>query len=145
MAKKHVAFAPANKWRINGDRPHFVRKMTFSCRKWGLSPFILKASLSSPSERNRARSAFLTVFSPYSLRQARESDRVGQASMSERSELRSRREERNLSGVKNLLGARPSPNTLIQQSRFWGCFRIDTTAVVIIIKKQPALFLQKGC
>jgi len=30
-----------------------------------------KASLSSPSERNRARSAFLTVFSPYSLRQAR--------------------------------------------------------------------------
>jgi len=29
----------------------------------------IKASLSSPSERNRARSAFLTVFSPYSLRQ----------------------------------------------------------------------------
>jgi len=26
--------------RINGDRPHFVRKRTFSCRKWGLSPFI---------------------------------------------------------------------------------------------------------
>jgi len=32
----------------------------------------IKASLSSPSERNRARSAFLTVFSPYSLRQARD-------------------------------------------------------------------------
>jgi len=30
-----------------------------------------KASLSSPSERNRARLAFLTVFSPYSLRQVR--------------------------------------------------------------------------
>ena len=63
---------------INGDRPHFVRKRTFSYRKWGLSPFILKASLFSPPERNRARSAFLTVFSPYSLRQAREPDRFGQ-------------------------------------------------------------------
>jgi hypothetical protein len=31
-------------------------------RKWGLAPFILKASLSSPPERNLARSAFLTVF-----------------------------------------------------------------------------------
>jgi len=31
----------------------------------------IKASLSSPSEMNRARSAFLTVFSPYSLRQAK--------------------------------------------------------------------------
>jgi len=30
-----------------------------------------KASLSSPSERNRTRSAFLTVFSLYSLRQAK--------------------------------------------------------------------------
>jgi len=36
-----------------------------------------KASLSSPSERNRARSAFLTVFSPYSLRQVRAPDCVG--------------------------------------------------------------------
>jgi len=33
---------------INGARPHFVRKRTFSYRKWGLAPFI-----------------------PYSLRQAR--------------------------------------------------------------------------
>jgi len=41
MAPKHVAFAPGNKWgQINGDRPHFLRKGTFSCRKWGLSPFI---------------------------------------------------------------------------------------------------------
>jgi hypothetical protein len=30
----------------------------------------IKALLSSPSESNHARSAFLTVFSPYSLRQA---------------------------------------------------------------------------
>jgi len=30
-------------------------------------------------------------------------------------ELRSHREERNLNGVKNLLGARPFPNTLIKQ------------------------------
>ncbi len=37
----------------------------------------IKASLSSPSERNRARSAFFTVFSPYSLRQATEPDGVG--------------------------------------------------------------------
>jgi len=42
MVQKHVAFAPGN--------------------KWGLAPFIPKASLSSPSERNHARSAFLTVF-----------------------------------------------------------------------------------
>jgi len=41
MVQKHVAFAPGNKWGINGDRPHFVRKRTFSYRKWGLSPFIL--------------------------------------------------------------------------------------------------------
>jgi len=32
--------------------------------------------------------------------------------MSEQSELCSRQEERNLNGVKNLLGARPFPNTL---------------------------------
>jgi len=37
----------------------------------------IQASLFSPSERNRARSAFLTVFSPYSLRYARESGGVG--------------------------------------------------------------------
>jgi hypothetical protein len=37
----------------------------------------IKASLSSPSERNHAHSASLTVFSPYSLRQAREPDRGG--------------------------------------------------------------------
>jgi len=37
-------------------------------------------------------------------------------------ELRSRREERNLNGVKNLLGARPSPNIFIKQSRIWRCF-----------------------
>jgi len=37
----------------------------------------IKASLSSPSERNHARSASLTVFSPFSLRQARQSDGVG--------------------------------------------------------------------
>ncbi len=42
-----------------------------------LFSFILKASLSSPSESNHARSAFLTVFSPYSLRHAREPDRDG--------------------------------------------------------------------
>jgi hypothetical protein len=73
MVKKHVAFAPRINGRINGARLHFARKKTFSTlrhnsRKWSLAPFILKASLFSPSERNRARSAFLTVFSPYSLR-----------------------------------------------------------------------------
>jgi len=30
-----------NKWgQINGDRPHFARKRTFSYRKWGQAPFI---------------------------------------------------------------------------------------------------------
>ena len=42
MVPKHVAFAPAN--------------------KWGLAPFIPKASISSPPDRNPARSAFITVF-----------------------------------------------------------------------------------
>jgi len=51
MVKKHVAFAP---------------------RKMGPGPILLKASLSSLSKRNHASSAFLTVFSPYSLRQAKE-------------------------------------------------------------------------
>ena len=37
----------------------------------------IKASLSSPSESNRARSAFLTVFSPCNLRLARVPDCVG--------------------------------------------------------------------
>jgi hypothetical protein len=59
--------------RINGARPHFVRKRTFSYRKWGLAPF-------SPS-------------------------------MSERSELRRRREEQMENGVKNLKGARLFPKT----------------------------------
>jgi len=34
--------------RINGARPHFVKKRAFSYRKWGLAPFIPKASLSFP-------------------------------------------------------------------------------------------------
>lgn len=50
MVQKHVAFDPAN--------------------KWGLALFIPKASVSSPPERNRARSAFLTVFHYKSFRQA---------------------------------------------------------------------------
>jgi hypothetical protein len=41
MVPKHVAFAPGNKWcQINGARPHFLKKRTFSYRKWGLAPFI---------------------------------------------------------------------------------------------------------
>jgi hypothetical protein len=55
----------------------------------------IKASLSSPWERNHARSASLTVFSPYSLRQAREPD--GGELME--------------NGVKNLKGARLFPKT----------------------------------
>ena len=52
-------------------------KLKDLANKWDLAPFIPKASLSSPSERNRARSAFLTVFLPYSHRLAREPDGVG--------------------------------------------------------------------
>ena len=88
MAPKHVAFAPAN--------------------KWGLAPFIPKASLSSPPERNHARSAFLTVFHHTAI--AKQGTRRSRASsMSERSELRRRREERMENGVKNLKGARLFP------------------------------------
>ncbi len=93
MVPKHVAFAPGN--------------------KWGLAPFIPQASLSSPSERNLARSAFLTVFHHTAI--AKQGIRLGRAaSMFEQRELRSRREERMENGVKNLKGARlfpkPSPD-----------------------------------
>jgi hypothetical protein len=54
MGQKHVAFAPASQKQL-GSRLR--------------SPLL--------SSRNHARSAFLTVFSPYSLRQARESDGGG--------------------------------------------------------------------
>jgi len=54
MVPKHVAFAPASQKQLGSRLP-----------------------LSSPPGSNRARSAFLTVFSPYSLRQAREPDCVG--------------------------------------------------------------------
>ncbi len=65
----------------------------------------IKASLSSPSERNLARSAFLTVFHHTAI--AKQGTRRSRASsMSEHSELRSRREERMENGVKNLKGAR---------------------------------------
>ena len=65
MFPKHVAFVG-----INGARPHFVKKRTFSYIKkmgpgtiYSLSKVTqIKASLSSPPERNHARSAFLTVF-----------------------------------------------------------------------------------
>ena len=58
---------PVNSWNYSSYNRTLV----------GLAPFIFKASLSSPSERNRARSAFLTVFLPYSHRHAREPDGVG--------------------------------------------------------------------
>jgi len=53
----------------------------------------IKASLSSPPESNHARSAFLTVFHHTAI--AKQGTRQSRAaSMSERSELRSHREER---------------------------------------------------
>ena len=92
MAAKRVAFAPWN--------------------KWGQAPFIPKASLSSPSESNHARSAFLTVFHHTAI--AKQGTRRSRAaSMSERSELRSRREERMENGVKNLIGSQAIPQNLL--------------------------------
>jgi hypothetical protein len=78
MVQKHDAFAPGNKWCQNKwCQAPFCKKEDILIQKiengaWHhlLAPFIPKASLSSPSERNHARSAFLTVFLPYSLRQA---------------------------------------------------------------------------
>jgi len=70
----------------------------------------IKASLSSPSESNHARSAFLTVFHHTAI--AKQGTRQSRAaSMFERSELRSRGEERMENGVKNLKGARLFPKT----------------------------------
>ncbi len=103
---------PGNKW---GLAP-FCKKEDILMQKMGpvpiysLSPFILKASLSSPSERNLARSAFLTVFHHIAI--AKQGTRRSRAaSMFERSELRSRGEERMENGVKNLKGARLLPKT----------------------------------
>ncbi len=75
MVKKHVAFAPRNKW---GQAP-FCKKEDILTQKMGPGPIysLFKRLLCRFAPRN-ARSAFLTVFSPYSLRQAREPDRVGQ-------------------------------------------------------------------
>jgi len=107
MVPKHVAFAPGNKWG----------------NKWGLAPFILKASLSSPSERNHARSAFLTVFHHTAI--AKQGIRRSRASsMSERSELRRRREERMENGVKNLKGASLFPKTF-SNNGFWDASLIN--------------------
>ncbi len=70
----------------------------------------IKALLSSPSESNHARSAFLTVFHHTAI--AKQGTRQSRAaSMFERSELRSRGEERMENGVKNLKGARLFPKT----------------------------------
>ena len=71
MVQKHVAFAPGNKW---GQAP-FCKKEDILIQKMGPGP--IYSSLSSPSERNHARSASLTVFSPYSPCLAREPDAVG--------------------------------------------------------------------
>ena len=65
----------------------------------------IKASVSSPSERNHARSAFLTVFSPYSLRQAREPDSVGRRVCLSRASYAAGWSERMENGVKNLIGS----------------------------------------
>ena len=134
MAKKQVAFAPGNKW---GQAP-FCKKEDILTqkmgpdRKWGLAPFIPEASLSSPSERNRAHSAFLTVFSPYSPRQAWEPDAVDRASMSERSELRSRREDRMENGVKSLKGARLFPKTFSDSDKKFLLFFLNESLKFVI-------------
>jgi len=81
MVLKHVAFAPGNKW---GQAP-FCKKEDILIQKMGPGPIysqgfallsLLERLLRRFAPRN-ARSAVLTVFSPYSPRQARESDTVG--------------------------------------------------------------------
>jgi hypothetical protein len=81
MVKKHVAFAPANKW---GQAP-FCKKEDILRQKMGPVPIysqgfallcLFKRLLRHFAPRN-ARSAFLTVFLPYSLRQAREPTESG--------------------------------------------------------------------
>ena len=77
----------------------------------------IKASLSSPSERNLARSAFLTVFHHTAI--AKQGTlRSRASSMSERSELRRRREERMENGVKNLNGSEAIPEYYLSTLRF---------------------------
>jgi hypothetical protein len=61
MAQKHIAFAPLCQKQL-GSRLR--------------SPYLFKRLLLRYAPRN-ARSASLTVFSPYSLRLARESDGAG--------------------------------------------------------------------
>jgi hypothetical protein len=60
--------------------------------------------------------------------------------MSERSELRRRREERMENGVKNLKEARLFPKTFLQ-SQIWRCFPQSTT---LLIREHPLiLFLSQ--
>jgi hypothetical protein len=85
--------------------------------KWGQAPFFRALRYGflqtmEPGPIYSPRSAFLTVFhhtaiAKQGIRQSRA------ASMSERSELRSRREERMENGVKNLKGARLFPKTFL--------------------------------
>jgi hypothetical protein len=111
-----------NKHQINGARPHFVKwgLAPFICGTIYLAPFIPKASLSSPAKSNHARSAFLTVFHHTAI--AKQGTRQNRASsMSERSELGRRREERMENGVKNLKGARLFPKAFANNGNGDAC------------------------
>jgi len=114
MAPKHVAFAPACQKQLGSRlRSPLLRRATMPAQpfsrfftiqpspgreeKKGTGYFFSKKEKVSTHGQNNRKSS-LSPFSP---------------SMSERSELRSRREERMENDVKNLKGARLYPKTLV--------------------------------
>jgi hypothetical protein len=115
MVKKHVAFAPASQKQLGSRlRSPLLRRATMPAQpfsrffhhtafamqgneKKGTGYFFSKKEKVSTHGQNNRKSS-LSPFSP---------------SMSERSELRRRREERMENGVKNLKGSEAVPKTFL--------------------------------
>jgi len=98
MVKKHVAFAPASQKQLGSRlRSPLLRRETVPAQPF--SRFFHRTAFAKQGTRKRGQATFSLTKNgacPHFL-----------AIMFERSELRSRREERMENGVKNLKGARP--------------------------------------
>ncbi len=124
MAKKHVAFAPACQKQLGSKlRSPLLRRETVPAQPF--SRFFHHTAFAKLGNEKKGTGYFFSKkenVSTHGQNNRKSSLSPFSSSMSERSELRSRREERNLNGVKNLLGARPFPNIFIKQSRIWRYF-----------------------
>jgi len=116
MVPKHVAFAPGNKWGQEKMGPGPIFSLSVPIYSQGFALLSLLERLLRRFAPRNARSAFLAVFSPYSLRQARD-EKKGPVpffpSSLTSSELHSRREKRMENGVKNLIGSETTSQNLL--------------------------------